>query len=234
MPRTALVTGASRGLGAALSTALIARGWDLVVDARGADELARTTRTWRRRGNVHAIPGDITDPDHRIALAQAAADHGGLAALVLNAATLGPSPRQRWDRTSADDLRATLDVNVVAPMALTRVLLPTLHGGAAVIGITSDAAREAYEAWGVYGCSKAALEQALAVLAVERSDLRVHRVDPGDLRTRMHQAAFPGEDISDRPPPDVAVPGLLQLVEGQVPSGRYRAADLGDVGVVVA
>jgi NAD(P)-dependent dehydrogenase (short-subunit alcohol dehydrogenase family) len=218
---TAIVTGASRGLGLALTRALAGRGWLVVVDARGGADLARA---WENVGNVVAVPGDVADPDHRLALVEAAGPELDL--LVNNASVLGPSPLPGLADYPLDELRRVFELNVVAPLGLLQLALPRLAPGARIIDVTSDAAVEAYEGWGGYGSSKAALEQLTSVLAAEHPDLRVYSVDPGDMRTQMHQDAFPGEDISDRPPPEESVPGLLELVEGDLPSGRYRAREL--------
>ena len=216
-----IVTGASRGLGLALARALDERGWDLVVDARGADALAEATAGLER---VTAIAGDIADPDHRRALVEAAGERIDL--VVNNASLLGPSPMPRLADYPLDALREVYEANVVAPLALLQLALPRLSEGAAVLDVTSDAGAEAYEGWGGYGSSKAALEQLTAIFAAEQPGLRVYWVDPGDMRTQMHQDAFPGEDISDRPPPEDSVPGLLALIEGDLPSGRYRASEV--------
>ena len=219
----AVITGASRGLGAALAHALDARGWDLVVDARDADALAAAVGS----STAHAVPGDVTDPAHRQALADAAARLGGADLLVNNASTLGASPMPRLADLTHDVLDDVLLTNVVAPHALTRVLLPQLVARrGTVLNITSDASVEPYEGWGAYGASKAALDHLTRILAAEQPDLRVYAVDPGDMRTSMHQDAFPGEDISDRPEPATVVPHLLALLDGHLPSGRYRAADV--------
>jgi NAD(P)-dependent dehydrogenase (short-subunit alcohol dehydrogenase family) len=219
-----IVTGASRGLGLALARPLDERGWRLVVDARGGDALLEATAGL---GNVTAIPGDVADPDHRRALVEAAGDRIDL--LVNNAGLLGPSPQPPLADYPLDTLREVYEANVLAPLGLFQLALPRMPAGAAVLDITSDAGVEAYEGWGGYGSSKAALEQLTAVLAAEHPGLRVYRVDPGDMRTQMHQDAFPGEDISDRPPPEESVPGLLALIEGSLPSGRYRASELAEV-----
>jgi NAD(P)-dependent dehydrogenase (short-subunit alcohol dehydrogenase family) len=219
-----IVTGASRGLGLALGRALDERGWDLVVDARGAEALADAAADLSR---VTAIAGDVADPDHRSALVEAAGVRIDL--VVNNASLLGPSPMPALADYPLDALREVYEANVLAPLALIQLALPRLSEGAAVLDITSDAGVEAYEGWGGYGSSKAALEHLTAILATEQPGLRVYWVDPGDMRTQMHQDAFPGEDISDRPPPADSVPGLLALIEGDLPSGRYRAADLAQV-----
>src|SRR3954471_5508685 len=215
--RTALITGASRGLGRALATALSDRGWRLVVDGRDAARLHAAASS----GLVIAVPGDVADPGHRAALAEAVGPRLDL--LVNNASELGPSPLPALADLCADDLRRVLDVNVVAPLALVQAVLPALRAASGtVVDITSDAAVEAYAGWGGYGASKAALDQLTAVLAVENPDLRVYAVDPGDMATEMHQAAFPGEDISDRPAPESVVPGLLALLDGDLPSAWSR------------
>jgi NAD(P)-dependent dehydrogenase (short-subunit alcohol dehydrogenase family) len=216
-----IVTGASRGLGLALTRALDERGWRVVVDARGADELAEATEGLR---GVTAIAGDVADADHRRALVEAAGDEIDL--VVNNASLLGPSPQPALADYPLDELRRVYEANVLGPLALLQLALPRLREGAAILDITSDAGVEAYEGWGGYGSSKAALEQITAVLAEEHPGLRVYWVDPGDMRTQMQQDAFPGEDISDRPPPEESVPGLLALIEGALPSGRYRASEV--------
>ncbi|WP_448625731.1 SDR family NAD(P)-dependent oxidoreductase [Geodermatophilus sp. URMC 64] len=225
MTSTALVTGASRGLGRALATALVDRGWRLVVDGRDADRLAAAVADLPRPDLVTAIPGDVADPAHRAALAQAVG--GTLDLLVNNASDLGPSPLPPLARLRPDDLARVLAVNTIAPLALTQLVLPALErAGGRVLDISSDAAVEAYEGWGGYGASKAALDQLSAVLAVEHPALRIYAVDPGDMNTDMHQAAEPGEDLSGLPAPESVVPALLRLVDDDLPSGRYRAADL--------
>ena len=216
-----VLTGASRGLGLAVVRALSERGWRLVVDARDGDALERAVGALE---GVVAVPGDVTDGAHRRALIEAAGERIDL--LVNNASLLGPSPQPALADYSLDELAQVYDTNVFAPLALVQLALPRLAPGAAIVNVTSDAAVEAYEGWGGYGSSKAALEQLTAILAAEHPELRVYAVDPGDMRTQMQQDAFPGEDISDRPPPEDSVPGLLALVEGSLPSGRYRAREL--------
>lgn len=227
--RTALITGASRGLGLALARALAQKGWNLLVDARGAEDLEAARAVLAPLAGdarVVAIPGDVSDPEHRRALAEAAGSLGGLDALVNNASILGPSPQPELLEYPLDVLEAVYRVNVFAPLALVQAVKDALNPGARVVNVTSDAAVEPYEGWGGYGSSKAALEQLSRILAAENPDLRVYWTDPGDMRTRMHQEAFPDEDISDRPLPEESVPGLLRLLEGDLPSGRYAAKDL--------
>jgi len=231
---TALITGASRGLGRALAAGLAREGFDLIIDARDAAALDAAAGALRPAGPaaqrpgsraVTAIPGDVTDPLHRSALVAAAGDRLDL--LVNNAGTLGASPLPALADYPVDELRATFEANVIAPVALTQLALPLLRAsGGAVLNITSDAAVEAYAGWGGYGAAKAALEQASNVLAAEELAVRVWWADPGDLRTDMHQAAFPGEDISDRPAPASVVPAFVRLVTERLPSGRYRASHL--------
>jgi NAD(P)-dependent dehydrogenase (short-subunit alcohol dehydrogenase family) len=224
---TALITGASRGLGLALAAGLARAGFDLIIDARDRAALDAAAGALRAAGHtVTAIAGDVTDPEHRAALAAAAAA-GRLDLLVNNAGTLGASPLPALADYPVEELRAAFEANVIAPVALTQLALPLLRAsGGAVLNITSDAAVEAYAGWGGYGAAKAALEQASNVLAAEELAVRVWWADPGDLRTDMHQLAFPGEDISDRPEPDAIVPAFVRLITERLPSGRYRAAHL--------
>ena len=219
--RVAIVTGASRGLGLALTRALAERGWRLVVDARDPGALERAVAGLE---GVVAVAGDVSDAEHRRALVDAAGDRVDL--LVNNASLLGPSPLPGLADYPLEELTRVYEANVFAPLALVQLALPRLGPGAAIVNVTSDAAVEAYEGWGGYGSSKAALEQLTAILAAEHQGIRVYAVDPGDMRTQMQQDAFPGEDISDRPPPEDSVPGLLALIEGSLPSGRYQARDL--------
>ena len=225
--RTAIVTGASRGLGFELAKALAERGWRLVIDGRESGPLREATAELRDRTEVVAIPGDVSRDRHRRDVIERAGDPIHL--LVNNASVLGPSPQPALADYPLAELAHVYAVNVFAPLALAQLALPRMAEGAVILNLTSDAGAEAYEGWGGYGSSKAALEQLSAILAAEHPELRIYAVDPGDMRTRMHQEAFPGEDISDRPPPAESVPGLLELVEGELPSGRYRAADLAKV-----
>jgi NAD(P)-dependent dehydrogenase (short-subunit alcohol dehydrogenase family) len=222
--KTAIVTGASRGLGLALARALGGRGWRLVIDARGSEELERARLELSELTEVVALPGDVADEWHRTALVEEAGRRIDL--LVNNASALGPSPLPPVAELPLDRYEQVLRVNALAPLGLTQRVLARMPAGGRILNVTSDAAVEAYEGWAGYGSSKAALEQLTRVLAAERPDLRVYVVDPGDMRTRMHQDAFPGEDISDRPPPEESVPGLIELIEADLPSGRYAARAL--------
>jgi NAD(P)-dependent dehydrogenase (short-subunit alcohol dehydrogenase family) len=224
--RTALITGASRGLGLALARELAQRGWQLIIDARAAEALESARAELAQHTQVVAIAGDVADPAHREALAAAARELGGIDALVNNASVLGPSPQPELLDYPLDVLEQVYRTNVIAPLALIQATRAALAPGARIVNITSDAGVEAYPGWGGYGSSKAALEHLSAILAAEQSDLRVYWIDPGDMRTQMHQEAFPGEDISDRPLPDVSVPGLVGLLEGAHPSGRYKAREI--------
>ena len=226
---TAIVTGASRGFGAAVARLLAEDGWRLVVDARHPDRLADTVAALGPR--CVGIAGDVTDAEHRHALIDAAAATGGLDLLVNNASELGPSPLQRITELDSDVLARIFAVNVIAPAALVASALPLLAARrGAIVDVTSDAAVEGYPGWGGYGASKAALEQADRVLVTELAeddtDVRVWTLDPGDMRTDMHQAAFPGEDISDRADPRSVAPVVPRLVATRPPSGRIRAAEL--------
>ncbi len=222
----AVITGASQGLGLAVAQELDRLGWSLVLDARRADQLQCAVATFS--GGPHrVIAGDVTDEWHRVALAEAAHDLGGADALVNNASTLGASPLPSFADLHPETYAAILATNLIAPMALVRELLPQLRSrGGRVVNISSDAAVEPYETWGGYGSAKAALDHATRILAAEEPLLRVHSLDPGDMRTEMHQDAFPGEDISDRPLPATVVPAVLRLLVGDVPSGRHRATEL--------
>ena len=234
--QVAVITGASRGLGRALARRLAADGWALVVDARGKSELFTVARELRHSYGtaVAAVAGDVADESHRAAVVVEARRLGGIDLLVHNASVLGPSPQPVLETYPLDVLEHLYAVNVFAPLRLTQLATPMLRPGARVIAITSDAGVEAYEGWGGYGSSKAALEHAFAVWGAERPDLRVYRVDPGDMNTQMHQEAFPGEDISDRPAPESVVPELMTIVTGDLPSGRYQAQQLAAAAVTTA
>lgn len=222
----ALITGASAGLGRALALALAARGWGLVIDARGQARLAQVRAELEAAGGtVTAVTGDVADDSHRSAMVAAAQRLEGLDLLVNNASTLGPTPLRPLHALSAEDLTAILQANVVAPAALIASALPLLAAGASVINVSSDAAVEHYPTWGGYGASKAAADHLTGTLAVEHPQLRWYAVDPGDMNTELQQAASPGEDVSDRRLPEDVVPALLDLVDRRPPSGRYRAGD---------
>ena len=228
MTKTAVITGASQGLGRALAEGLARDGWQLVIDARTEPDLEAAAAGLSRLTKVTAIAGDVVDDDHRAELAAAADRLGGADLLVNNASTLGGSPPPSLATFPLPALLDTFEVNVLAPIALTQLLLPQLRRATAgaVLNVSSDAAVEAYEGWGGYGAAKAALDHASAVLAKEEPTVRVWAVDPGDLRTRLQQEAFPGEDIADRPLPETVVPRLLGLLRDRLESGRYVAAAL--------
>lgn len=224
--KNALITGASRGLGLALARHLAEKGWGLVIDARGKKALEQVQEELATKTRVIAIPGNVTAESHRKKLFKAAQELGGLAVLVNNASLLGPSPQPPLLEYPLDVLEKVYRANLIAPLAIIQALHPALKMDACIINVTSDAGVEAYSGWGGYGSSKAALEHLSHILAEENPFLRVYWVDPGDMRTQMQQEAFPDEDISDRPLPEESVPGLFALIEGQFPSGRYRAREL--------
>jgi NAD(P)-dependent dehydrogenase (short-subunit alcohol dehydrogenase family) len=219
----AVITGGSRGLGRALTQGLVERGWSVVVDARTAPDLEAVAGE-----QVVTVAGDVTDAAHRHRLIEAAAGLGGLDLVVNNASVLGPSPQPTLSDYPLDTLREVYEVNTLAPLALVQEALPLLRRAprGRVVNVTSDAAVEPYEGWGGYGSSKAALDQLSAILAAEERGIRVWAVDPGDLRTRLHQEAFPGEDISDRPEPESVIPALIAVIESDRPSGRVRLAEV--------
>jgi NAD(P)-dependent dehydrogenase (short-subunit alcohol dehydrogenase family) len=229
--RTALITGASRGLGLALARGLADHGWRLIIDARGAAALETARAELAQRTRVAAIAGDVTQPDHRAALASAAQAAGGIDALINNASLLGPSPQPALLSYPLGTLAEVYATNVIAPLALLQALSGQLKPGARIINVTSDAGVEAYAGWGGYGSSKAALEHLSAILAAENPDRLIYWVDPGDMNTQMLQEAYPGEDVSDRALPDASVPGFLALLgaDGSParPSGRYAAREIG-------
>ena len=224
--KNALITGTSRGLGLALARQLAQKGWGLILDGRGKAALEEVHVELSKKTKVIAIPGDVTVESHRKKLAKAADELGGLDALINNASYLGPSPQPSLLEYPLDVLEKVYKTNVIAPLALIQSLHPALKIDACVMNITSDAGVEAYGGWGGYGSSKAALEHLSHIFAEENPSLRVYWVDPGDMQTQMQQEAFPDEDISDRPLPEESVPGLISLIEGNQPSGRYRAKEL--------
>jgi NAD(P)-dependent dehydrogenase (short-subunit alcohol dehydrogenase family) len=227
-PKVALITGASRGLGLALARALAERGWELVIDARGAAALEAARSDLSRMTRVIAVAGDVSDTAHRRGLVEAAGQlgRGGLDLLVNNASVLGPSPQPELLGYPLDVLEGVYRVNVVAPLGLIQALTPLLKPEVRILNVTSDAGVEAYPGWGGYGSSKAALEHLTAILAAENPQWKVFWVDPGDMQTQLQQEASPGEDISDMPLPEESLPGLLALIEGGFPSGRYQAREL--------
>lgn len=221
--RTALITGASAGFGRAVTLALAERGWRLIITARGAERLDAV----RAVTGAEAVVGDISDPGHRARLLDTVRELGRLDLVINNASALGASPLPHLERYPLDELAAVYATNVIAPLAVLQGTLPLLRAANGIaVNISSDAAVGGYEGWGGYGSSKAALDQLSNVLAAENPELRVYSFDPGDMRTEMHQAAFPGEDISDRPEPETVVPVLLQLLETRPDSGRYIASEL--------
>jgi NAD(P)-dependent dehydrogenase (short-subunit alcohol dehydrogenase family) len=224
--KNALITGASRGLGLALAHQLAQNGWGLIIDARGKKALEQAREELSAKTKVIAISGDVTAESHRKKLFKAAQELGGVDLLMNNASLLGPSPQPQLLEYPLDALEDVYRANVVAPLALIQTLHSALKPGACIINVTSDAGVEAYSGWGGYGSSKAALEHLSHILAEENPSLRIYWVDPGDMRTRMQQEAFPDEDISDRPLPEESVPGLMVLIEGKEPSGRYRAREV--------
>ncbi|MEO8898761.1 MAG: SDR family oxidoreductase [Candidatus Dormibacter sp.] len=225
--RVALVTGASRGLGRALTADLVRAGWRVIVDARDACRLAAAVAAIDGGNDlVIQVPGDVADPRHRLDLAAAVADAGGLDLLVNNASVLGPSPQPPLAEYPLSTLEQVFAVNTIAPLALFQLVLPHLRPGACIVNVSSDAAVEAYEGWGGYGSSKSALDQVTAIIGAENVALRVYAFDPGDMNTDLHQQAFPGDDISDRASPESVTPGLLRLIAGDLPSGRYRGIDV--------
>jgi NAD(P)-dependent dehydrogenase (short-subunit alcohol dehydrogenase family) len=223
----AIVTGASRGFGRAIAMDLAGDGWDLVIDGRDSQSLGEVANALQgSTGTVQAIAGSVVDPAHRAELVASAEALGGIDLLVNNASALGPSPLPNLNRFPIDALQSVYETNVIAPLALLQLALPSLRlSGGAVVSLSSDAAVEPYQGWGGYGSSKAALDQLHRILAVEEPEVRVYAFDPGDMRTDMHQAAFPGQDISDRPEPESVVPAFRQLLTSGAPSGRYRAAE---------
>lgn len=231
--KTALITGATRGLGLAVARALTTRGWNLIITARDSWLLRQVRDELAARTHVAALAGDIVDPAHRSALAVLARGHTGLDALINNAGSLGATPLPRLLDYPLEELRYVFETNTIAQLGVIQALRAELKPGARVLNLTSDAAVNAYPGWGGYGSSKAALEQLTAVLAAEYPEIKFYSVDPGDMRTDMHQAAYPGEDISDRPPPEARVPGILALIDSELPSGRYEASQLASVGVEV-
>jgi NAD(P)-dependent dehydrogenase (short-subunit alcohol dehydrogenase family) len=225
-PRLAVVTGGSRGLGHALTRELAQRGWRVIADARDADRLRSAVRTMPP-GSVTPVPGDIADAAHRLTIADVVEEVGGLDLLVNNASILGPSPQPRLADYPLDVLGQVYAVNTLAPLGLLQLLLPYLEKrGGRIVSVSSDAAVEPYEGWGGYGSAKAALDHLMAVLAAEQPGLRIYSFDPGDMATDLQQQAFPDEDVTDRAAPETVVPALMRLVDGDLPSGRYRAADL--------
>lgn len=224
--QTALITGASRGLGLALARGLANKGWNLILTARDENRLRIVRDELAQKAHVAAIAGDVNDPAHREALAVLARGHAGLDLIINNAGALGPSPLPPLLDHPLDELASVLASNVIAPLGIIQSVRHVLKAGARIINVSSDAGVNAYPGWGGYGASKAALELLSAVLAVENPQIKIYWVDPGDMRTDMHQAAYAGEDISDRPLPEARVPGFIALIESDLPSGRYSIPDM--------
>jgi NAD(P)-dependent dehydrogenase (short-subunit alcohol dehydrogenase family) len=222
----ALITGASIGLGRAVAFELARRGWILTIDARHAERLAGTASALSELTSVHAIPGDVADLAHRKELVAAVAAAGRLDLLINNASDLGGSPLPRLRDLGSAAYEQLLRTNVIAPQQLIRALLPSMHVQSVIINISSDAGVDHYETWGGYGSSKAALDHQTMTWAAEEPDFRWYSLDPGDMRTAMHQEADPDEDISDLPEPETVAPIVVALVGSRLPSGRYRAAEL--------
>jgi NAD(P)-dependent dehydrogenase (short-subunit alcohol dehydrogenase family) len=222
----ALITGASLGLGRALAFELARRGWSLTIDARHTEPLARTAEALSELTSVHAVLGDIGDAGHREQLVAVASDKGKLDLVINNASDLGGSPLPRLRDLESAAYEQLLRTNVVAPQQLIRAVLPYLEPRAVIINVSSDAGVDHYEGWGGYGSSKAALDHQTLTWGAEEPDFTWYSVDPGDMRTAMHQAAYPDEDISDRPEPEMVAPIVVALISSGLPSGRYRAADL--------
>jgi len=206
----ALITGASRGLGRTLAAFLAPQDWSLIVTSRNESELEGAAADLRAAGaTVRTVVGDIADADHRADLVRLVQGMGHLDLLVNNASDLGASPLPPLAEYPIAIFRRVLEVNLVAPLALVQDLLPLLRArGGLVVNVISDAAHGGYPGWGAYGASKAGLELVSKTLARELRVMGVSvvAVDPGDLRTKMHQDAYPGEDIGDRPLPDVTIP----------------------------
>jgi NAD(P)-dependent dehydrogenase (short-subunit alcohol dehydrogenase family) len=219
----ALITGASAGLGRALAVELAKQGWTLTIDARHPETLARVADELSALTRVHAVPGDVADPAHRAALVATAGENGPVDLLVNNASDLGGSPLPRLRDLQTSAYERVWRVNVLAPHQLIQALLPRLRPGAVIVNVSSDAGAEHYEGWGGYGSSKAALDHQTATWAVEEPGFTWYSIDPGDMRTAMHQDAYPGEDISDRPEPESVAPRILEIVTSGRPSGRYVA-----------
>lgn len=226
--KTALITGASRGLGLELAKALAQKGWHLIITARNAEPLREVQKELENLTRVEAISGDIIDEIHLLQLPERLGSFGQLDLVINNASTLGISPQPHVLDYPVEVLHTIFHTNVITPVSLLQKVKPFLTTNATIINITSDAGIEAYEGWGGYGASKAALEHISAIIARENPLWNVYWVDPGDMRTQMHQEAFPGEDISDRPLPEVSVPGFIRLIEGEYPSGRYISREINE------
>lgn len=223
--RRALVTGASRGLGRALAGALAARGYSLLLTARSADDLEAVREAIVQDAPLRVIPGDVADAAHRARLAAAVEAQGGLDLLINNAGTLGPSPRPQLLDLAPEELERVCRVNAFSAIALVQALRRHLGAGARIVNVSSDAAPECFEGWGGYGASKALLDHLSGTLAIENPQWRVYWVDPGEMRTRLYEESFPGDNLDYLHPPEASVPGFLELIDSEKPSGRYFAQD---------
>lgn len=221
--KTALITGASKGLGFALAQTLAHQGWQLLIDARNAELLLAAKKQLQKFTEVVAIAGDVRDEVHLLELAEALKQRQWELDLVVNnASALGLSPLSNLLDHPVDNLHIVFHTNLIAPISLLQKLRPYLNHNAKIINVSSDAGAEAYETWGAYGGSKAGLDHMTAILGQENPEYSFYAFDPGDMRTEMHQAAFPTEDISDRPlPEERAIPAIMQLIANDLPNGRY-------------
>jgi NAD(P)-dependent dehydrogenase (short-subunit alcohol dehydrogenase family) len=226
--KSALITGASKGLGYALAEHLAQNGWNLLINARNAKQLLEARNHLEQFTKVIAISGDVRDELHLLQLAEALESNQWQPDLVVNnASALGVSPMPHLLDHPVEDLHVIFHTNMIAPISLLQKVKPYLKSDATIINVSSDAGAGAYETWGAYGGSKAGLDHMTDILAKEYPAWRFYAFDPGDMRTEMHQAAFPGQDISDRPlPTEQAVPAIIRLIENELPGGRYTASAL--------
>lgn len=226
--KTALITGASKGFGRALVETLAKEGWQLLINARNPQTLLETQRYLEQFTEVHAISGDVKDEIHLLQLPEKLEQlNWKLDLIVNNASTLGASPQPVLLEYPIESIHQIFHTNVIAPLSLLQKLKGYLKDQAKIINLSSDAAANAYENWGGYGASKAALDHLTSIFIKENPQWSVYAFDPGDMRTEMHQAAFPGENIEDRPlPQSIAVPAALKLINENLNSGRYEASQL--------
>jgi NAD(P)-dependent dehydrogenase (short-subunit alcohol dehydrogenase family) len=226
--KIALITGASKGLGYTLAENLALKGWTLLINARNAKKLLDARNRLARITKIIAISGDVRDEIHLLQLAEALqTNQWKLDLVVNNASALGVSPMPSLLDHPIDDLHTIFHTNMIAHISLLQKIRSHLKPGATIINVSSDAGAEAYENWGAYGGSKAGLDHMTTIFAKENPEYKFFSFDPGDMRTDMHQAAFPGQDIGDRPlPQEHAVPALLELIKNELPSGRYTTSIL--------